>query len=249
MVKKIFSDLFIHVPNSAKRNVMALSFTRFGGVSNPPFNELNVSTKEGDCKENVLNNLKIIKKITGLKKIVFLNQTHGTNFLHYVPERQNFSLEADGIFTTVPDIGLMIKHADCQAVVMYDPVKKVIANIHCGWRGSAAGILSKAVTEFKEVYGSNPSDLFVGISPSLGPCCGEFKDWKKKLPKWIHKFRIKNNHINFWSASIYELKKFKIPMENIYCSKICTVCNKDYFSYRREGKTGRLATIIALKTC
>ncbi len=248
-IKRYAIDLLPHLPHTLKKYCICNSFSRYGGVSNKPFNELNVGEAVGDDPEKVSKNIEIIQKFLNVKKIFFAKQVHGTDFFHLTKNNISINMppEADGIFTTEPDIGLMIKHADCQAVVIYDPVKRVIANIHCGWRGSAQKIISKSIKELKRIYGSRPKDLWVGISPSLGPCCSEFKGWSEKLPKWLHKFRIRDNHIDFWSASINELKEANIPIGNIYCAKICTVCNKDYFSYRREGNTGRLATIIALK--
>ena len=140
----------------------------------------------------------------------------------------------------------MIRHADCQAVVMFDARNRVIANIHCGWRGSASRILTLAVKEFASVYGSSPKDLWVGISPSLGPCCGEFKHWRTMLLEWLHAFRCNGNHIDFWQVSISELSEAGIPKRQIYCASICTVCNQEYFSYRRDKTTGRLATVVVM---
>ena len=245
-------NLLRHVPPDLRRDVKSFSFSRWGGVSARPFDELNVGCGAGDRKENVRTNLGLIRKFSGLEKIISVHQVHGSKILHaagghFSPaEEPGSEPEADGIISQAPNTGLMIRHADCQAVVMFDPVQKVAANIHCGWRGSIEGILSKGVRELSNIYGSRPRDIWAGISPSLGPCCGEFRDWKAMLPEWIHLFQVRPGHFDFWAISKMQLTSAGIPEKQIYCAGICTACNRDYFSYRREGLTGRMGTVIAL---
>ncbi len=244
-------DLLNHMPTHLRRYVRCLSFNRWGGVSKKPFHELNVGELTGDNPKDVYKNIDLIKSRLGVSCIVQVRQVHGIDFVHIdgsvKPSSATiYESEADGLFTTVKDIGLMIKTADCQPVVMFDPVKKVVANIHCGWRGSVKGILIKAVSEFRLVYGSNPEDIWVGIGPSLGPCCAQFKGWRELLPEWMADFQPRSDYLNFWQISRHQLVISGIPENQIHCANICTACNQDYFSYRREGDTGRLATVVSL---
>ncbi len=243
-------DLLSHVPLELRDGLKCLSFDRWGGVSRPPFHELNVGELTGDEIAKVAANMKTVRKVLGASRLVFVRQVHGTDFLHVKNGANNIArekiVEADGIFTAERDVGLMIKHADCQAVVMFDPERRVIANIHCGWRGSVGNILKKAVDEFVEVYGSRAHDIWVGISPSLGPCCAEFRQWEETLPAWLHGFRKGGDRFDFWKVSKKQLEEAGVPPGQIFCSGICTVCSKDHFSYRREKTTGRLATVITL---
>ena len=240
-------DLLHHVPAELRQDVNCFSFNRWGGVSKPPFHELNVSFDVGDKPQDVSKNLEIIKQISATQNLFFLKQVHGNQIICVDYENDSSSVEADGLFTVQPHKGLMIKHADCQAVVLYAPTVKAIANIHCGWRGNVNEILPRAVATFCSFYGSRPKDVWAGISPSLGPCCAEFKDWKSKLPKWLHRFKVWQDHFNFWAASTYQLKQSGIPIDQIFCAQICTMCNENYFSFRRDQVTGRNGTLVILQ--
>ncbi len=242
-----YLDLLSHVPRDLKQSVSCFSFNRWGGVSSPPFHELNVSTDVGDDLQNVVRNLEIIKEFTGIKEFFSSRQTHGTDMIFIDSDaRENTPFEADVLMTSIPGKGLMIKHADCQAVVLFDPSVRAVANIHCGWRGNAKEVLPKAVARLCAFYGSSPENIWAGISPSLGPCCAEFNDWAQIFPKWLHRFKVWRNNFNFWSASIYQLNRAGIPKTQIHCAQICTACSEDYFSYRREKITGRMGTVVAL---
>ncbi len=247
-----YLDLMCHLPPELKSRVRCYSFDRRGGVSPPPFDRLNTGDQVGDVKENVEANLRVIKRFTGVETIVFVRQVHGTSLvladrlplgaegdIHIPPE-------ADGILCGRPGPGLVIRHADCQAVVMFDPEKAVVANIHCGWKGSVKGIIPSAIRELASVYGTRPQDIWAGISPSLGPCCGEFRGWKNILPEWMHSFQVRPDHFDFWAISTEQLVDSGVPREQIFCAETCTKCNTNYFSYRRQRITGRLATLIAL---
>ncbi len=244
-------DLFAHMPSHLKKCFSSFCFNRWGGVSKPPFDELNVGYGIGDEPRAVVENIDILKKTCGVSIIFSVRQVHGTKIYNldevYDPVMgKTGEIEADGIMTAQLGIGLMIKTADCQPVAMFDPVNKVIANIHCGWRGNVQSILAKAVSRLSIEYGSSPRDLWVGIGPSLGPCCAEFKGWRQLLPKWMHKFQIRPDYFDFWAISKRQLMEAGVPEGQIHVLQICTFCSKDYFSYRREKLTGRQATVVAL---
>ncbi len=248
-----YHDLLSHVPPELRRGVRCFSFSRWGGTSPKPFHELNVAVGVGDMRENVKANLRLIKEFCQVEEIFSPRQVHGTKFFHvrsgpFDGGETRLNPEADGLFSDMTDIGLMIKHADCQAVVLFDPVRRAIANIHCGWKGSVRQILPKAVHELSTVYGSVPQDIWAGISPSLGPCCAEFKEWKSTLPPWMHPFQVRPDHFDFWAISRYQLMNAGLSDAKIFCVEVCTKCNHNYFSYRREGVTGRVGTLVALSS-
>ena len=230
-------------------NVIYASFSRLGGVSLAPYDSLNVSFSVGDDPLLVYENLKIIKDCLQLDSINMVNQIHGNNIVKVNKKSAsifNIFDNADGLITDIKGQGLLIKHADCQSICFFDPEIKVIANIHCGWRGLANGIIEKTISLFKDI-GSNPCNIFVVISPSLGPCCFELVDWKTLLPLWLHDFIIKEKYLDAWSATEYKLKGYGILKKNIFNFRICTKCSPLHFSYRRSPISGRLATVIALK--
>src|SRR5690606_29333339 len=105
----------------------------------------------------------------------------------------------DGMMTAQEGTGLLIRHADCQAAIFYDPKRRVIANIHCGWRGSVQNIYQKTVTQMEERYGTRARDLFVCIGPSLGPYHAEFIHYKEEIPPSFWAFQVRPNHFDFWA--------------------------------------------------
>ena len=167
-------------------------FDRHGGVSLAPYASLNASWTIGDQESAVRQNLERIKSALGVAELVAAPQVHGDTVLvideetlppldPHLPVR--LTLEADALVTRLDGIGLMIKVADCQAVFLVDPVRQVVANVHCGWRGSVQGILGKVVRLLHERFQSRPADLLAAVSPSLGPCCAEFRNYPQELPE------------------------------------------------------------------
>ena len=253
-------------------------FTRENGLSKGPYKSLNIAFGIGDDDRNVLENRKIISRCIKSKDLVFLNQVHGKNIAilskeHYSCQAidadgriekdrsvsldhrlKNLSsdsgsrLEADAVITNIPKKNLVIQTADCQSVLIYDPIQHVAANIHSGWRGSINNIIGHTVTVMKKSFGCRAQDMIAGIGPSLGPCCAEFVHYKTEIPKIFWKYKHKVNHFDFWSISRDQLCEKGVLRENVDVSRICTKCDTNrFFSFRGEGKTGRFANLIGLK--
>ena len=130
--------------------------------------------------------------------------------------------------------------------MIFDPKTNSIAAIHSGWKSSALNIIGKTVKRMEKIFGSKPVDLLVGIGPSLGPCCAQFSNPKKELPKSVHPY-IKDDHVDLWSLSLDQLKEAGINKNQIEFIKECKKCNPDkYYSYR-NADTGRMAVFISLK--
>ncbi len=225
--------------------------TRQGGVSAPPFESLNISLSVNDRQKDVLSNIKMIKNAFGAKNLIHANQVHGHNIL--VLRQNHFTNSTpppsvDAMITNIPRIALLVKQADCQGIILYDPEKHVVANVHCGWRGNVEDILGRVVSCMKKEFDCNASDLRAGIGPSLGPCCAEFITYREIFPEEFKHFKVKENHFNLWSASCWQLKNAGLRPENIEVSGICTSCRTDlFYSYRSEKNTGRFGTIAMLK--
>ncbi len=232
-------------------------FSRHGGVSRPPFGTLNVSSGVGDRTEAVRENLARIKSALKLEQMVQMSQVHGDTIrvidadalagADFVPPVLAVG-SGDALVTGLEGVGLMIKTADCQAVFLVDPVRKVIGNVHCGWRGSVQSILPKTVELMARRFGSRPSELLACISPSLGPCCAEFRNYRTELPAAFLPFQSKPDYFDFWAISRMQLATAVLLAENIEIAGKCTMCGTgDFFSYRGEGKTGRMAAVLAWK--
>jgi len=227
-------------------------FTRSGGVSVSPFAGFNLSFAVGDVPDAVRENRQQLKKCLGLEYLVSAGQVHGDRLAVVEDIGQDTELTGyDGLITSQPGVGLLIQQADCQAVLIHDPVEKVVAAVHSGWRGSTLNISGKTVTVMEKNFGVNPADLRVVISPSLGPCCAEFSNYRLELPRLFHTWQVKPCYFDFWAITRSQLTAAGVMEKNIVTAAICTECSKDFFSYRRavkrgNGITGRNGSVIAL---
>lgn len=222
-------------------------------------------------EEKIKNNLskKSYKEICDelnikYKNIVNTDQSHTDN-IQIIKNKINndkpdFNLykDTDGLITNKKNIILSTINADCILLVFYDPIKKVIANVHSGWRGTIKRISVKTIEKMKEEYDCNLQDIICCMSPSIRKCHFEvdndvyqiFKNEFKDL-KNFDELAIKNN--NKWNIDTIEinrtiLKNTGLKKENIIDSGICSVCNKNLIhSYRGMGEeAGRATQIISL---
>ena len=169
----------------------------------------------------------------------------------------NMYEDTDGLITNKRGIVLATINADCILLVFYDPVKKVIANVHSGWRGTLKRISEKTVKKMVEKYGCDPKNIICCMSPSIGKDHFEvdddvynlFFEVFKMLPKLENIFEHKNGKWNIDTIRINReiLKAQGLKEENIIDSGICSVCNKSIIhSYRAHGEdAGRATQIIA----
>jgi len=228
-------------------------FDRYGGVGAAPFNTMNVSYGVGDKENIVSENRKRIQKKMDISTLLSAKQVHADGiYCQIEPLGGDREIESvDALITDQPGVGLMIQQADCQAVLLFDPVKKIAAAVHCGWRGSVVNILEKVIFRMVSAFGVSPEKLLVAISPSLGPCCAEFINYKKELPVEFRQFMVREDYFDFWQISKYQLIRAGVGEANVRVAGSCTCCSKDYFSYRRsscisDGTTGRNCSVIVM---
>ena len=169
-------------------------------------------------------------------------------------------LETDGLITNKENITLVTTNADCILFLFYDPIKKVIANVHSGWRGTFKKIGENAVAKMIKEYGCNPENIEVFIWPSIRKChfevdedvkieCEEIFNYTGMVDKFIEKGDIKEGKQKYFIDTILINRILFINQgikeSNIYDCEICSVCNSDKIrSYRVEGKDFMLATSI-----
>lgn len=209
--------------------------TRFGGVSKAPFESLNLGFHVGDEREAVEQNRELLKREINASKLVFMEQIHGANTLEVTSENlKDFVKTApkcDAIFTKLSNVGLCVMVADCAPIIAIDEKQGIIAAIHAGRAGVCAKILSKCLAQME----SEPKDLKIIIGPHIKGSCyevgemdlGEFNTYKKG--RFFDITAALRAEINALGVKKYEI------------SEICSHCDKNYFSYRRDGKTGRFA--------
>jgi len=248
--------LFFQFPNLSEfTGIRHGIFSRHGGCSPEPFQSLNVSVSVGDTHSNVERNRGLISQCLKGEELIFAKQIHGTKIRRIAKDNKvdtgtaaDAAMTGDGLITDVPKKNLSVKVADCQSVLVYDPVGHVAANVHSGWRGSIKNIIGLAIKKMERNFGCRPGDIQAGISPSLGPCCATFINYRKEIPKKYWGYKDKADRFDFWAISRDQLVDAGVPPENICTSEICTRCNTGhFFSYRKEGTTGRFAAVVGLR--
>lgn len=228
-------------------------FDRHDGQSKGFYDSLNIGLSVGDSEEAVRANRKVVKQHLGVEYLLTARQVHGDSVYH-LESMLSADVEVDGfdaLITRQRNIGLAIQHADCQAVLLYDPEHEAIGAIHSGWRSSVNNILAKTVEAMSASFGTDTQNLQAVISPSLGPCCAEFINHEKELPNAFKAFMVSENYFDFWQISRWQLMCCGLKESAIRLPTTCTSCSEDYFSYRRAcresgGVTGRNCSGICL---
>ncbi len=197
------------------------------------------------------------KKQKGWKdfKLVFLKQVH-SDVVHFVDEIPKGNLKGDALITRLPHLFLIIKTADCLPVLIVDERKHIIAAVHCGWRGTQKKLIKRVIQGFEVRYGCDPQRLLVGLGPCIGGACYEVgEDVKQSFEEGAFPRHFFQNHpsregkfiFDLRKANMFLLKNQGIKEENIFVLDICTHCEKNFHSYRRDReKVGRNFSFIAL---
>ncbi len=230
-------------------------FTRNNGISSGDYNSLNVGLSVGDKEASVVNNRQTIARCMGTKHLVFINQVHDTGILvlkkndaNRLSETHASLFTGDAMITNSPDTFIAIQVADCQAIILYDPQNRVVANIHSGWQGSVKNIAGACVESMITEFNCRPENIYAGISPSLGPCCAEFINYKQEIPEKYWGYKNTSDYFDFWKITHHQLQKAGLLSQHIEISDICTKCNPHlFFSFRKKNKTGRFVSVIGLK--
>ena len=166
--------------------------------------------------------------------------------------------EIDGLMTNVPGIPLMTFYADCVPVFFYDPVKKVVAMNHSGWKGTVAKISRCMLSRLKEEYGTEASDLICAVGPSICKDCYEVSEdvakqfmdayTKAQVDEIVYDKGDGKYLLDLHRANYYNLVDSGVLPEKIDVTNICTCCNSDVlFSHRAShGLRGNLGAVIML---
>jgi YfiH family protein len=229
-------------------------FTRRFGCSTGAFESLNVGFGLGDKTSHVKENRRVIARAIGSNGLVYAHQVHGDQVLILNTEKfvsdedcKQVLGTGDALVTDAPGKFLTVQVADCQSILLYDALRRVVANIHSGWRSSIRNIAGRTVRVMQKQFNCRPADIIAGIGPSLGPCCAEFVHYRKEIPEIFWQYKTVNDHFDFWAISCDQLADAGVARKNIEVSNICTRCNTTvFFSHRGEGRTGRFASVIGL---
>jgi len=233
--------------------------SRIGGVSQGYFAAMNLGLYTDDNPLAVQENRRRFCDAAGfdVNSISGLRQQHTTDMIR-VDENPVMDMHGDGLVTNIPGQVLTTYYADCVPLLFYDPVKKVIANCHAGWRGTVHNMAGVAVQRMVAEYGCNPRNILAGIGPSIcqrnfevGPeVAQEFKDLLPFCGDFVYNSDNKPGkfHIDLWGINRASLMAAGVLKENIEVAGLCTFDDEVHFySHRRNGKQrGSLAAFIAL---
>lgn len=238
--------------------------TRYGGVSTGEFESLNLAVSRGDDRAHVSANYNILCGILGIctEKLVFSRQVHGSEVRPVTSADSKTDLfasvpyAADGIMTNEPGLPLIIHLADCEGILLYDPVCRAIAAIHAGWRGTVAGIAEKAVARMADTYGCRPENILAALAPCAGKCCYEVgeevlraaRDSGIDCGELIAPADEGKGRLDIRGLNAAILKRAGVLEEHISASDECTMCRPEkYWSHRKTGgKRGAQACIISM---
>ena len=239
--------------------------TRLGGVSEGMWASLNLGASRGDDPDHVRENYRRFFAAVGADggRMAMTNQVHGgtvrcvtTADLRADPY-DRVSYEADGLMTDLPGAALVIFSADCIPILFYDPARRVVAAVHAGWRGTAAGIASAAVERMKGVYGCDPADILAAVGPGIGPECFEtHEDVPNAMTAALstavlRHIKIKENGkfaVDLKAINAMRLEQAGLDPAHIAVSSVCTACDEGRFwSHRKLGTNrGSMAAVIQL---
>ena len=239
--------------------------TRLGGVSEGMWASLNLGVSRGDDPDHVRENYRRFFAAIGAdgSRLAMTSQVHGgvvrivtTADLHADPY-DKVGYEADGLMTDLPGVALVVYSADCIPILFYDPVRRVIAAVHAGWRGTAAGIATTAVERMRDVYGCAPADILAAIGPGIGPDCFEtHEDVPNAMTAALstavlHHIKIKENGkfaVDLKNINAMRLEHAGLDPAHIAVSSLCSSCHPEMFwSHRKLGTNrGSMAAAIQL---
>ena len=231
-----------------KRPVRMVFTTRNGGVSQQPYGSFNLAEHVGDNAQNVADNRERLARVLELEHIQWMEQLH-TNTVSVVTEASSEPLAAtDAMVTTVPHLALGVLVADCVPVLLADPQAGVCAAVHAGRMGARNGIVSSTVKTMTEL-GANPNNIQALLGPAASGENYEVPaamaaDVEARLPGSRTRTKKGTAGLDIRAGLVRQL--LSLGVTAIEADPRCTIANKEFFSYRREGTTGCQAGVIWL---
>jgi len=234
--------------------ITAIFSERNGGISPTPFNSLNLGHNIGDSDENVEANMARLAETIGLSgRPHQTEQVHGVEHFICSGSGSLHSEQADILISNEPKTPIAVRTADCLPILMADPVNRIIAAVHAGWRGTAAGIAIRAVEQMVKM-GAKQEYIHVSLGPSIGPCCFEVGvDTAELLKKSVAGAdqaitHLPEPHPDLVAINLLQLKEAGVAEDHVENLGICTCCHPErFYSYRRDhGATGRHLAVVAL---
>jgi polyphenol oxidase len=191
-------------------------------------------------------------------RLVTVNQVHGEAIVRVDASNHMHmrSVEADAMITRDRRLAVGVETADCVPILLVDPATPAVGAVHAGWRSTVKKIVQKTVAAMQKEFGSDPRRVIAAIGPSIGPECYEVDEpvmGPLRDTFWFWKEVAWPRENGRWSLDLAKLNRFELveaglPEPNIYSFGMCTCCMADlFYSFRREGRTGRMLSAIMIK--
>ena len=229
----------------APSHVRALTTTRRGGVSLPPYDSLNLGAHVGDAAASVAENRRRVASELGLPgEPRWLTQVHGTCSTNAASAGEG--CEADASHTDQPGVVCAVLTADCLPVLLCDREGRTVAAVHAGWRGLLNGVIEQTIAAM-----GVEGDLLAWLGPAIGPHAFEVGEEVREAfvdaaPAAEAAFAPSSD--GRWLADIYTLARQRLQgagVDGIHGGEHCTFSEPErFYSYRRDGRTGRMASLI-----
>jgi hypothetical protein len=250
----------------APARVKTLITSRLGGISSPPYSSLNPALHVGDKLADASHNRQIIHTTANylgrVDAIQWLNQTHSTDVIHSDLDSTATAPDADACTTVETNIACAVMTADCLPLLLCRQDGSAVAACHAGWRGLLNGIIEQTV---EQLAGNNDSPILAWLGPAISQPCFEVGDEVRQqfltaaaghhhrqqpLTQATSDCFIASDNPGKFLADLYQLARLRLRRRNIdavYGGELCTYTEQQrFYSYRRDGQTGRLASIIWL---
>jgi hypothetical protein len=193
-----------------------------------------------------------------LDRVITVRQVHGDDIVKVTGNnrRDMQAAHADAMVTDARGIAVGVETADCVPVLLFDPKTPAVAAVHAGWRSTVKKIVQKAVFRMQHEYGSDPSRMVAAIGPAIGPECYEVDEpvmgpVRETFSFWKEVASPRGNgrwSLDLAKANRLELVQAGLSEHNVHSLGMCTSCRGDlFYSYRAEGRTGRMLSVIMLK--
>ena len=246
-------SLFKTFPSFQNKPGLIQAFsTRKGGISQPPFDALNLGLHTKDLRAAVLKNRTLYFKTLGIppNRLVFPEQVHSNKVV--TVRKAGVVSRCDALITNTSNLFLTIQTADCFPVFLFEPIAQAVGIVHSGWRGTAKNIVGKAIALMESELKAKPGRMLAAIGPGVQQACYQVDDVTAShfsetflLPDGANHFKL-----DVQGCILQQLRDAGIPNKQIERDTTCTLCATDidmYYSYRRDGnKSGRMMGVIGL---
>jgi YfiH family protein len=244
------ADSYVTVDWPAPSHIVALTTTRIGGISLPPYDSFNQAYHVGDDAESVLaNRLQLLQHCPDLEQIQWLDQIHSAIA---VPATADSVPSADASYSDRLGVACAVMTADCLPLLVCDKAGQQVAAIHAGWRGLQAGVIDSTLANFNTAA----EDLLVWLGPAIsqpyfevgGDVRLQFMQWPMDSELIEQAFVSNPQRPGHYFADLYQLARLNLQalgVSQIYGGDYCSFADSTrFYSYRREAVIGRMVSMI-----